>query len=306
MQVLILDTGAPENCRPITCTRPLSACPVANRPLIDRQKERLAAAGFEWVETAPQNAPFLKIAGDSWVSVETLRKLKSVSNLPVVLTDARGDALAFLGGPGHEPARARKIPSDENSFRIRYAWDLLRVNEILCGEIAEDKIEGETSDRATIEGRLVLGKGSRILPGVCIRGAVIIGRDCTIGPNCFIRDNTAIGDHCRVGHAVEIKNSILMNGVGMSHLSYCGDSIVGEGVNFGAGTITANVRHDSAPHRSMIAGELVETGRLKLGAIIGDGVHTGIHTSIYPGRKIWPGLSTRPGEIVRRDLETFS
>lgn len=90
----------------------------------------------------------------------------------------------------------------------------------------------------------------------------------------------------------------------VGHLSYCGDSVVGTGVNFGAGTITANFRHDGANHSSMLAGQLVDTGRRKFGAVIGDGVHTGIHTSIYPGRKIWPGVSTRPGDIVNKDLKT--
>ena len=52
----------------------------------------------------------------------------------------------------------------------------------------------------------------------------------------------------------------------------------------------------------MVAGTLIDTGRRKFGAIIGDDVHTGIHTSVYPGRKIWPHLTTLPGEIVRRDL----
>lgn len=52
----------------------------------------------------------------------------------------------------------------------------------------------------------------------------------------------------------------------------------------------------------MVDGELVDTGRRKFGAIVGDGVHTGIHTAIYPGRKLWPGACTRPGEIVARDL----
>ena len=52
----------------------------------------------------------------------------------------------------------------------------------------------------------------------------------------------------------------------------------------------------------MVDGELVGTGRIKFGAIVGDGVHTGIHTSIYPGRKLWPGTSTRPGAVVDRDV----
>jgi bifunctional UDP-N-acetylglucosamine pyrophosphorylase/glucosamine-1-phosphate N-acetyltransferase len=87
------------------------------------------------------------------------------------------------------------------------------------------------------------------------------------------------------------------------HLSYIGDSVIGENVNLGAGTVTANFRHDGQTHKSMVGGRLIDTGRRKLGAIVGDEVHTGIHTSIYPGRKIWPRRSTRPGEAVQRDLD---
>ena len=47
---------------------------------------------------------------------------------------------------------------------------------------------------------------------------------------------------------------------------------------------------------------MVDTGRRKLGAIVGDGVHTGIHTSVYPGRKLWPKTSTLPGDIVDKDI----
>jgi bifunctional UDP-N-acetylglucosamine pyrophosphorylase/glucosamine-1-phosphate N-acetyltransferase len=54
----------------------------------------------------------------------------------------------------------------------------------------------------------------------------------------------------------------------------------------------------------MAGGMLVDTGRRKFGTIVGDGVHTGIHTAIYPGRKLWPGAATRPGEIVRHDVTT--
>ena len=53
----------------------------------------------------------------------------------------------------------------------------------------------------------------------------------------------------------------------------------------------------------MVAEELVDTGRRKFGAVVGDGVHTGINTSIYPGRKLWPHTSTRPGQIIDKDLE---
>ena len=71
----------------------------------------------------------------------------------------------------------------------------------------------------------------------------------------------------------------------------------------GAGTITANLRHDNLNVKSPVKGQMVDSGRRKLGAIIGDDVHTGIHTSIYPGRKFWPGKATLPGEIVKKDIQ---
>ena len=81
-----------------------------------------------------------------------------------------------------------------------------------------------------------------------------------------------------------------------------GDRVIGEKANLDCGTITANYRHDGKNHRSQVKDDLVDTGRRKLGAIIGDDVHTGINTSIYPGRKLWPRTSTLPGAVVTEDL----
>ena len=148
----------------------------------------------------------------------------------------------------------------------------------------------------------MLGKGSRVLPGVYIEGKVLIGDGCKIGPNCYIRGATSIGDQCHVGQSVEIKNSILEKGTHVGHLSYVGDSILGERVNFGAGTVTSNLRHDGANHRTMVSGALVDTGRRKFGCVAGDGCHTGINTSIYPGRKLGVDSSTRPAAVVQRDV----
>jgi bifunctional UDP-N-acetylglucosamine pyrophosphorylase/glucosamine-1-phosphate N-acetyltransferase len=94
-----------------------------------------------------------------------------------------------------------------------------------------------------------------------------------------------------------------MDKVSAGHLSYIGDSIICPLTNFGAGTITANFRHDGKNHRSAVDGQIMDTGRRKFGTIIGDHVHTGIHTSIFPGRKIWPGLATMPGDLVKKDLK---
>ena len=188
------------------------------------------------------------------------------------------------------------------SFAIAYAWDLLRAN--VEAMTARQRYERPAGAHASlyVDGRLHVGKGTKILPGVVIEGDVIIGDHCKVGPNCYIRGSTSIGDKCHVGQAVEIKNSLLLPGTNVGHLSYVGDSILGEKVNFGAGTITSNLRHDGGTHRTPVAGRMVDTGRRKLGVIVGDGVHTGIHTSLYPGRKLWPKTSTLPGAIVDKDL----
>ena len=140
----------------------------------------------------------------------------------------------------------------------------------------------------------------------CARGTVVIGAGCKIGPNCYLRGSTAIGDGCHIGQAVEIKNSLIGHGSSVGHLSYVGDSVIGEKVNFGAGTITSNLRHDGGNHRSLVAGELVDTGRRKFGTVVGDDVHTGIHTAIYPGRKLGPGTTTLPNETVQVDKTAAS
>jgi UDP-N-acetylglucosamine diphosphorylase / glucose-1-phosphate thymidylyltransferase / UDP-N-acetylgalactosamine diphosphorylase / glucosamine-1-phosphate N-acetyltransferase / galactosamine-1-phosphate N-acetyltransferase len=216
------------------------------------------------------------------------------------LVDSQNTPLAWKGtAPDHSstfPAAA--------SFLIRYPWDLLLANEVYVASLTENVIQGEVHPLAVIEGIVRIGPGTRILPGVFIEGNVVIGANCKIGPNCYIRGNTSIGDNCHIGQSVEIKNCLILSGTNVGHLSYIGDSVLGEKVNLGAGTTTSNLRHDGKNHRSMVHGELIDTGRRKFGAIIGDGVHTGIHTSIYPGRKLWPNTTTRPGEIVQHDIQS--
>lgn len=184
-----------------------------------------------------------------------------------------------------------------------YPWDLLNATERMIEDIKQSKIEGTIEEGAVIKGTAVIGKGSIVKTGAYIEWPVVVGENCTIGPNCLIRGKTVIGNNCKIGNAVEIKNSVLMDNVHVGHLSYVGDSVLGDDVNIGAGTITANWRHDNGNVKSMDKGSLIDTGRRKLGAIIADNVHTGINTSIYPGRKIFPGKATMPGEIVKKDLE---
>lgn len=272
----------PSECRPLSLTRSIEDFPIANHPLAQHQRKVIGTADLQahphaWLDPR-ECADFLTSRMD-------------------VLIDAGGIVLAWRGGMPHDVRRF----AAKASFLIRHPWDFLRANEQHVAGLAETIIEGDIHPSAVIEGVIHLGSGSRILPGVFIEGNAVIGTDCKIGPNCYLRGHTSIGDGCHIGQSVEIKNCLILSGTHVGHLSYVGDSVLGEQVNFGAGTTTANFRHDGHTHRSAVNGVLIDTGRRKFGTIVGDGVHTGIHTSIYPGRKLWPGTSTRPGEIVVRD-----
>lgn len=185
---------------------------------------------------------------------------------------------------------------------IPFSWNLLDANEAVLRGMKKGIVKGKVEKYAVLKGPVSVGEGTLIKSGAYIEGPVVIGRNCTIGPNCYIRPGTSIGEGCKVGNAVEIKNSMLYDNVSVGHLSYVGDSIIGDNTNIGAGLITANLRHDNMNVVTRFNDKKIDTGRRKFGTIIGDDVHTGIKTCIYPGRKIWPGLNTRPGQIIDKTL----
>ena len=106
-------------------------------------------------------------------------------------------------------------------------------------------------------------------PGAYIEGPCVIGKACQIRHSAYVRPYVVTGDRCIIGHSSEVKHSILLDGAQAPHFNYVGDSILGNGVNLGAGVICANFRLD---HREVIVeieGNRHETGLRKFGAIVG-------------------------------------
>ncbi len=180
---------------------------------------------------------------------------------------------------------------------VGYPWDLLRANQALLFRL-KGEVRGRVWEGATLVGPVFVGEGTEILPGTFIQGPVRIGRECRIGPNAYIRPYTSIGDRCHIGAAVEIKNSIILSGTNVPHHNYVGDSIIGENCNLGAGTKIANLRLDGREIEVNFGGEIIKTGLRKLGAIMGDGVKTGINVSINVGTIIGGGTFIPPGAVV--------
>ncbi|MCK5654307.1 MAG: NTP transferase domain-containing protein [Dehalococcoidia bacterium] len=164
---------------------------------------------------------------------------------------------------------------------LSYPWDLLGGNEALMSKVVPQNL-GQVEENVVTSGLVSVGKGTVVRANSYIVGPVVIGENCEIGPSCYIRPSTSIGDNCHIGSAVEVKNSIIMRDSKIPHHNYVGDSVIGEGCNLGAGTKIANLRLD----KKEIKAVGIDTGRHKLGAILGDGVQSGINACIDVGSLI--------------------
>ncbi|MFH2002449.1 MAG: NTP transferase domain-containing protein [Planctomycetota bacterium] len=132
-----------------------------------------------------------------------------------------------------------------------------------------------------------IGPGTRILPFTVIQGSVQIGEACSIGPFSYIREGSVFDGEASIGSFVEIKNSHLKKGVYSRHLSFIGDSEVGENTNIGAGTIIANFDGKQI-HRT----------------VIGDRAFLGSGTVIIAPAEIGTDSITGAGAVIRHHTKT--
>lgn len=179
-------------------------------------------------------------------------------------------------------------------------WELLAANEWKLPEL-DGAIRGAVSDDAHLDGTVTVESGATVRPGVVIEGPAYVGENASVGPNAYVRGATMLGPDTKIGHSVEVKNSVVMRDTSVGHLSYVGDSMLGEDVNFGAGTVVANLRHDDSTVQATVKGERTDTGRRKFGVVCGPGTKTGINTSLNAGVTLSEGTTTSPGEVVTRD-----
>ena len=181
---------------------------------------------------------------------------------------------------------------------VGYPWHLLDANKYLLS-----KMEAKTGDieNSTIDGKVIMEKGAKIINSY-IEGDVYLGENSVIGPNAYIRGPSSIGKNCHIGGATTVKESILFEGVNAKHLSYIGDSVIGSNVNFGSGTQLANFRFDSKVINVLTQRGWVNSGRRKLGAIIGDDVKFGVLSAVMPGKLIGPGSWVHSGVIVNKNV----
>ena len=115
----------------------------------------------------------------------------------------------------------------------------------------------------------------------------------------FIRGSAIVGKGAVVGNSTELKNVVLFDKVQVPHYNYVGDSVLGYKAHMGAGSITSNVKSDKT---LVVIKELdnpVETGRKKVGAMLGDNVEVGCNSVLNPGTVIGRESNIYPTSCVR-------
>lgn len=201
---------------------------------------------------------------------------------------------------------AKAVEVSEFWMDAAYPWHLFEFNQKL---LEDAEAATETVENSSIKGKLIMEEGAQVLDSH-IEGTAYIGKGSVVGPHAYLRGFVSIGDNCHAGESTTVKDSILFNGVNAKHLSYIGDSVVGEGVNFGAGTQIANYRFDAQNVNVLTEKGWVNSGRKKLGCIIGDNVKFGVLACTMPGKYIgndcWIGSNVNVTRHVKPNTKIFA
>lgn len=146
---------------------------------------------------------------------------------------------------------------------------------------------------ALIKGHVVIERGVKILDYAVVEGPAYIGKNSIIGNHALVRESI-IGDRCIVGFSTEIARSFIGDD-SWFHLNYVGDTVMGDDCRFGAGAVCANFRLDGA--------NIKDSGRNKLGPILGSHIRVGVNTSLMPGVRIGSNSMITSGLVIAEDIE---
>ena len=177
-----------------------------------------------------------------------------------------------------------------------YPWEALgEIKDFIrsLGEkLTEDEYEKMGED-------VWIAKDAKVFPSAYIAGPAIIGHGTEVRHCAFIRGSALIGDNCVIGNSVEVKNAVIFDNVQVPHYNYVGDSVLGYRSHMGAGSVTSNVKSDRSLVVVKNGDELIETGRKKFGAILGDFAEIGCNSVLNPGTVIGRRSSVYPTSCVR-------
>jgi NDP-sugar pyrophosphorylase family protein len=136
--------------------------------------------------------------------------------------------------------------------------------------------------------------------GALIKGPAILCAGCFVGATAYLRGGIYLGEYTSIGPGCELKSSVICNKSAVAHFNFIGDSIIGNRVNFEAGSVVANHFNERAHKTVYISmhGKIVDTGTEKFGAWVGDDSKIGANAVLSPGTLLKPGSVVGRLELV--------
>ena len=177
-----------------------------------------------------------------------------------------------------------------------YPWEALEEIKSYILELGET-LDPELYDHP--EEGVWIAKDATVFKTAYIGAPCIIDRGAEVRQCAFIRGSAIVGKNAVVGNSTELKNVVLFDNVQVPHYNYVGDSILGYKAHMGAGSITSNVKSDKTLVVVKEPEEHIETGRKKVGAMLGDHVEVGCNSVLNPGTVIGRGSQIYPTSCVR-------
>ncbi|MBU2643384.1 GlmU protein, partial [bacterium] len=181
---------------------------------------------------------------------------------------------------------------EDSWIDISRPWHILAANQMMMKTWNHTIIPDSVSidPNVNIKGIVHFGENVHICAGTSIVGPCYIGSNVFIGNNSLIRKNSSIGSDCKIGYGTEIKNAVLFGHSTVGRLSFIGDSVLGENVQLGSGSMTVNYDSLGKEIEYQPPGEAAINTRLpKLGAFVGDNSIIGTGHTIAPGAYIATG-----------------
>jgi len=199
--------------------------------------------------------------------------------------------------------KIKVVPYNDFWAPIKYPWHIFKVVEYFLNNAQPYMASSaRVSEKATIEGKVILSDNVKVLENAVIRGPAYIGANSIIGNNALVRDYSHIGSNSVIGYCTEVKHSYIGDDCWF-HSNYIGDSIVDDNCSLGAGTILANFRLDEGNIQIKVGDNLVDTGYDKLGAILGRGCRIGVNANLMPGVRVGPDSFVGPQVCLREDVD---
>lgn len=279
-------------------------------------------AGYEREDYFPGGYLIVSPSGRITGMIEKPGADKRPSNLVNIVAHLHDDARRLMSALRAEYARSattddhyeramdklmkdtvyRVVPYRGAWHALKYPWHVLDVMEFYLSKIQGQHVAESAfiAKNATLVGEVYIGERVKIFPGASIVGPAYIGADTIVGNNALVRASMVL-TRCNVGFTTEVARSYVSDHCDM-HACRVLDSVFAPNVNFSAGCTTANLRIDRGSVPTYVKGQKLDSGRSKLGAIIGQNAFLAVDVMTMPGVKVGEFAQVGPGTHVERDI----